>query len=44
MMKRQFGYAKVCYRGLAKNTACAMAVIALKDTLIARAVSRWHLP
>jgi transposase, IS5 family len=36
VIKRQFGYAKVKYRGLAKNTANLMTLFALSNLWIAR--------
>ncbi|KOR42802.1 transposase [Xanthomonas oryzae] len=36
MIKRQFGYAKVRYRGLAKNTAQMLTLFALSNLWLKR--------
>ena len=36
VQKRQFGYAKVRYRGLAKNTAQVLTLFALSNLWMAR--------
>ena len=36
IIKRQFGYTKVCYRGLAKNTAQVMVLIGLANLYAVR--------
>jgi IS5 family transposase len=36
VVKRQFGYAKVRYRGLAKNTAQVVTLFALSNLWMAR--------
>lgn len=36
VVKRQFGYAKVRYRGLAKNTAQVLTLFALSNLWMAR--------
>lgn len=36
VIKRQFGYAKVCYRGLAKNTAQVLTLFALSNLRLKR--------
>ena len=36
VLKRQFGYVKVRYRGLAKNTAQVLTLLALSNLWLAR--------
>jgi len=36
MIKQQFGFAKVCYRGLAKNSAQLVTLFSLSDQWMAR--------
>ena len=38
VIKRQFGYVKVKYRGLAKNTASLMMLFALSNLWMARKI------
>jgi IS5 family transposase len=43
VIKRVFGFTKVCYRGLAKNTHRLVVACALANLFIARRrVLRWH--